>query len=113
MDDPACSLERLHTTYRHFPIVNQVLAGWRRIYERLLRPHFTSRPATLLDVGCGGGDIVRRLALWAQQDGLELRITAIDPDIRALAFVETLSSGVADRAEETDRVATGCEPRDR
>ena len=89
MDDPACSLERLHTTYRHFQVVNQVLAGWRRIYERWLRPHLASRPATLLDVGCGGGDVVRRLALWAQQDGLELRITAVDPDVRAMSYVET------------------------
>ena len=40
-------------------------------------------PATLLDIGSGGGDVPRMLARWAARDGLRLRITAIDPDPRA------------------------------
>ncbi len=45
-----------------------------------------TRETTLLDVGCGGGDVALALAGWAARDGLLLTITAIDPDARAFAF---------------------------
>ena len=89
MDDPACNLTKLHNTYTHFHTVNRFVAGWRRVYTHFLRPHLTGQPATLLDVGCGGGDVARRLAGWAQRDGVELHITAIDPDERALAYARS------------------------
>ena len=89
MDDPACDLTKLHNTYTHFRTVNQFVAGWWRAYTHLLRPHLTEHPATLLDIGCGGGDVARRLARWAQRDSIELHITAIDPDKRALAYARS------------------------
>lgn len=92
MDDPACDLSRLHATYRQFGVVNQMFAAWRAVYTHHLRPQLTGAPATLLDIGCGGGDVVRRLAAWAKQDGLELTLTAIDPDERALAYAQSQPS---------------------
>ena len=83
MDDPSCDARRLENTYRHFALVNRAIAGWRGVYKRLILPQ---RPARLLDIGCGGGDLARQLAIWAKRDGLELSITAIDPDPRALSF---------------------------
>ena len=92
MDDPACSLERLHATYRQFGAVNRIFAAWRSVYTRYLRPQLGGEPATLLDIGCGGGDLARRLAGWAQRDGLELHVTAIDPDERAFAYARAQPS---------------------
>ena len=87
MDDPDCDSAALDRTYRNFRLVNSVVAGWRPVYRRLLRPLLSvSEPRTLLDVGSGGGDVPRALARWAARDGLRLRITAIDPDDRAHAF---------------------------
>jgi 2-polyprenyl-3-methyl-5-hydroxy-6-metoxy-1,4-benzoquinol methylase len=85
MDDPTCDVKMLNATYRHFHVVNQFVAGWHRIYERYLRPHLTSG-SSLLDIGCGGGDVIQKVATWARQDGLELDITGIDPDVRALTY---------------------------
>ena len=92
MDDPGCSLSKLHATYRQFGVVNQMFAAWRTVYTHHLRPQLTGTPATLLDIGGGGGDVVRRLAAWAKQDGLELTLTAIDPDGRALAYAQSRPS---------------------
>lgn len=88
MDDPDCDRGMLENTYRIFESVNRVVSGWRRVYKRWIRPNLIGKPATLLDVGFGGGDVVRRIAVWAEQDGLPIEITAIDSDPRAMDFVE-------------------------
>jgi 2-polyprenyl-3-methyl-5-hydroxy-6-metoxy-1,4-benzoquinol methylase len=90
MDDPACDLQMLRNTYKQFFIVNQVLSGWRRVYERYLRAHL-SAGSSLLDIGCGGGDVLQQLALWTLQDKLTVQLVGIDPDARALEYARTRS----------------------
>lgn len=87
MDRPGCDPARLDRTYAQFGIVNRAVSGWRSIYRRRIRPLLSaSSVATLLDIGCGGGDVAVLLARWAARDGLRLEITAIDPDERAYRF---------------------------
>lgn len=87
MDKPDCDRTKLQRTYAQFPLINAVVSGWRGTYQRRIRPLLNATAeTTLLDVGCGGGDVARSLAKWAARDGLKLRITAIDPDERAFAF---------------------------
>ena len=73
MDDPACDPRALDTTYRMFGVINPLVASWRAVYVRDLRPVLRaaaaeSRPAAVLDVGCGGGDVARAVARWAARD---------------------------------------------
>ncbi|MCS5733927.1 class I SAM-dependent methyltransferase [Herbiconiux daphne] len=87
MDDPRCDPELLDRTYEQFRLVNSVVSGWHSTYRARIRPLLQPDvPATLLDIGCGGGDVARALAAWAARDGLPLQVTAIDPDPRALDF---------------------------
>ena len=89
MDDPACDLETLRRTYAQFGAVNRLVSGWEGTYKRFVRPLAASQPVHLLDVGSGGGDIPRKLAVWATRDGVALRVTAIDPDERATAYAQS------------------------
>ena len=105
MDDPQCDEATLFRTYRQFALINPLLARWRSVYARLIRPAMQPGvPATLLDVGFGGGDIPRALDRWARRDGFDLRITAIDPDPRTYRFAsawprsERIEFRVADTA---------------
>jgi 2-polyprenyl-3-methyl-5-hydroxy-6-metoxy-1,4-benzoquinol methylase len=112
MDLPDCDPRRLDNTYRQFAVVNRALGGWRRLYRRELHPIMTAGPgtATLLDIGCGGGDLAVMLARWAERDGLSLQITGIDPDPRAAAFASKRQPvrGVEFRqAHSTDLVLEG------
>ncbi|MEU8238368.1 class I SAM-dependent methyltransferase [Actinoplanes missouriensis] len=110
MDDPGCDLDRLERTYSQFTTVNRLVSGWQRVYRRWIRPRLDpDRPATLLDIGFGGGDISRALTTWAARDRLALRITAIDPDERALRHVHRLpAAGVRfEQASSADLVARG------
>ncbi|WP_229068821.1 class I SAM-dependent methyltransferase [Actinoplanes sp. DH11] len=110
MDFADCDPDRLERTYRQFRTVNRLVSGWRRVYRQMIRPRLDAeRPTTLLDIGFGGGDISRALAGWAARDRLVLRVTAIDPDGRALRHVRALpSSGVRfEQASSADLVARG------
>jgi 2-polyprenyl-3-methyl-5-hydroxy-6-metoxy-1,4-benzoquinol methylase len=111
MDDPGADLAALRRTYRQFRVVNRLVSGWRRRYRRDLRPLLSAdRETTLLDVGCGGGDVARALAGWAARDGLRLRVTGVDPDPRAYAYaVEGGDAGLVDLrcCSSTDLVAEG------
>ena len=87
MDDPTCDAQRLHNTYQQFHLVNQFLSGWDRIYNIYLKPRL-GVASSVLDVGCGGGDVLRKLAAWTKRDGLNVSFTGIDPDARALEYTK-------------------------
>lgn len=87
MDDPDCDPKRLDATLRRFGLVNRLVAGWDTVYRTRLRGLLASldRPARVLDIGSGGGDVVTHLARRAHRDGLEVHWTGVDPDPRAHA----------------------------
>lgn len=88
MDREDCDPVLLENTYRQFETINRLLSGWKKIYRNEIRPLLQKdQPNTLLDIGFGGGDVSVRLAKWAEKDGFDLQITAIEKDDRALEFV--------------------------
>ena len=103
MDDPSCDPRRLAATLRRFETVNRLISGWGGVYRSRLRPHLASlgRPARVLDLGCGGGDLLIRLARLAARDGLEVEWTGADPDARAIAVAqERRAPGVSFRCTD-------------
>ena len=94
MDDPDCDPVALAATLERFDLVNRAIGGWGRVWKRGIRPRLRSlgRPARVLDVGSGGGDVVARLATWAERDGLDVHWLGIDPDPRALEVARTRES---------------------
>lgn len=110
MEDPNCDEAKLFNTYRQFTYVNRAIAGWRRVYRKWLLPKLYGNSPTLLDIGCGGGDLVSMIAKWARTDGLPLDITAIEPDERAIKYLRTqeLSENISfRRATSSDLVSEG------
>lgn len=100
MDDPACDPALLYATYARFGAVNRMFSGWRVLYRRYLKPRMIPGGRyRLLDVGFGGGDIPYRLVRWAERDGAQLFVTAIDPDPRALLYARTLPTSPQVRFE--------------
>ena len=89
MDRNTCSPVLLENTYRQFSIINKLLSQWKRIYKKELRPLLDQKKTyTLLDIGFGGGDVPVQIAKWAFRDRIKLKVTAIDPDQRAIDFAK-------------------------
>lgn len=90
MDDPNCDLAQLRATLRRFGIVNQLVAGWGAVYRQTLRPTLAQlgRPARILDLGCGGGDLIASLSHLAQRDGFAVDWLGIDPEPTAIAVAQ-------------------------
>ncbi|KHK96616.1 hypothetical protein LK09_14940 [Microbacterium mangrovi] len=94
MDDPACDEERLSATLRRFAVVNRFVSAWSGTYRSTVRPWLAGlgRPARVLDLGCGGGDVVSQLATASERDGFEVSWVGADPDPRAIAVARERSS---------------------
>ncbi|MBO1900922.1 methyltransferase domain-containing protein [Leucobacter weissii] len=118
MDDPACDPVRLRRTLERFALVNRAVSCWGAVYRARLRPLLRrlDRPARLLDIGCGGGDVVRRLVRLARSDGFGVEALGIDPDPRALevaraaktmpgvSYEQARSRALVERGERFDLV---------
>lgn len=86
MDDPDCDPVRLRRTLERFSVVNRLVSGWDAAYRRHVRPALPSSPARVrvLDIGCGGGDVLRRVAGLVRRDGHRVEAIGIDPDPRSI-----------------------------
>ena len=77
--DGDCSYEDFRDCLRSLEQVNRWLMGYRPTLawlERLPRePHV---PVHIVDVGSGGGGLLRQIAGWARQRGMAVRLTGID-----------------------------------
>lgn len=90
MDDPLCDKTLLFNTYRHFKKINRFFSGWHFIYKRWIRPYaIIHGSCSVLDVGCGGGDVMLMLSEWAKKDKIKLHLHGIDPDPHAYAYLQT------------------------
>jgi len=90
MDRPDCDSVKLFNTYRQFNTINKLLSGWKMIFKEYLKPiiEANSGSAAILDIGCGGGDILQYLDQICRQEGFQVSFTGTDPDPRAKNFFE-------------------------
>lgn len=99
MDEP-CSFEELRACLRSIASVNRVTRayaptlGW---LERVLAGRLAgAEPVHIVDVGCGYGDMLRRIERWARGRGHAVRLTGIDlnPDAVRAAREATVGGGI-------------------
>lgn len=93
MDRPDCDQNKLFNTYQQFSRINHLLSGWQKNYANYIRPVIKNNngKASILDIGCGGGDIIRMMYHWTQKDGFDVQLTGIDPDRRSLDYLSGLN----------------------
>lgn len=92
MDRPDCDPELLENTYRQFTTINKLLSGWNGIYKDFIKPVLNDKQGkcSILDIGCGGGDIIRFLHELALKDGFDVEFMGIDPDNRSIEYLSSL-----------------------
>ncbi len=90
MDAADCDPIRLDRTLRRFTVINRLVGGWGRVVRREILPRLgdaqhSGIPVRVLDVGCGGGDVLRRVVRRLRRAGIDASGVGIDPDPRAIA----------------------------
>lgn len=91
MDEP-CSREELRACLRDLARVNRLTLGYRPLLDWLgSMASAAPGPLRILDVGCGYGDGLRRIAQFANTRGFSVELTGLDinPDTVAIAAEAT------------------------
>ncbi len=79
MMDGDCSYEEFRECLRSLEKVNRWLLGYRPTLAWLKRlPRKPLQPLHILDVGSGGGDLLRKIAIRLRQRGIVAQLTGID-----------------------------------
>ncbi len=77
--DGDCSYEDFRGCLRSLEQVNRWLLGYRPTLAWLKRlPRGSRDPVHIVDVGSGGGDLLRKIAAWARRRGIAVQLTGID-----------------------------------
>jgi 2-polyprenyl-3-methyl-5-hydroxy-6-metoxy-1,4-benzoquinol methylase len=94
MDDLNCEGEVVDQTLRELDFINRWLGGNEVTIDgvgRLLAGRDKSVSVTIADIGCGGGDMIHRLAAWSQRNGRSFNLTGIDANPGIVRFAEATS----------------------
>lgn len=89
MDEPHCSVPRLHRTLDQFTWINVWLSRYRSLLRRYVLRDMLQQPQRvwrLVDLGAGGCDITVWILREAARRGLRVKATALDCDPQIIAY---------------------------
>ena len=81
MDDFSSSGEVLRNTLDKIAIINKWLGGTHVIINglrKLLNNHPKEKALTIVDLGCGGGDLLRDVAQFGIRNGYSFKVIGVD-----------------------------------
>lgn len=94
MDDFALEGDALKLALDKIAQINQLLGGNRLTLKgvaKLLKNESDSTVITIVDVGCGNGDMLRKLADFAVLSGLNLKLIGVDANEFTVKYAVDLS----------------------
>jgi 2-polyprenyl-3-methyl-5-hydroxy-6-metoxy-1,4-benzoquinol methylase len=94
MDDFALEGDALKLALDKIAQINQLLGGNRLTLKgvaKLLKNESNSSVVTIVDVGCGNGDMLRKLADFGLQNNLNLKLTGVDANPFTVNYAIDLS----------------------
>lgn len=77
MDDLNTPENELRVNLRELETVNKYLGGYSVVLSALNKLKLNNG-ATIVDIGCGGGDTLRAISKWAKKEKKSIRLVGID-----------------------------------
>jgi 2-polyprenyl-3-methyl-5-hydroxy-6-metoxy-1,4-benzoquinol methylase len=78
MDQPGVPEYEIRQALRELEIVNTRLGGYSLLLNALSKIKLPECTISIMDLGCGGGDILRSIAKWAKRKNIQTLLTGID-----------------------------------
>lgn len=91
MDDLECSGEELNQTLRELKTINRWLGG-NHVTTLGIQRLINQKPQEryqLVDIGCGGGDMLRVISDWAEKQGLPIDLEGVDANPNTIELAKT------------------------
>lgn len=92
MDDPSLDAAAYTQVLHDLAQVNRVTMAYRPTLDFLARAIAGRHRFRLLDVGFGDGDMLRQIARWAAQRGIDADMTGIDLNANSIAAAQAATS---------------------
>ncbi|WP_299223397.1 methyltransferase domain-containing protein [uncultured Psychroserpens sp.] len=94
MDDMDYNGPMLHDALNKLAKINQWLGGNKVTIDglkKILKGHSKNKPITIIDLGCGGGDILRVISNFGRQNKYSFNLIGIDANKHTINYAESLS----------------------
>lgn len=94
MDDFSISGKILHKTLATLADINKWLGGNKvTLYglKKIIKYHPKNEPITIIDLGCGGGDILRLVSKYGRKEGYIFKLVGIDANKDAIGYARHMS----------------------
>ena len=94
MDDFSISGKILHKTLDTLANINKWLGGNKvTLYglKKVIKNHPKNVPITIIDLGCGGGDILRKVSKYGKKEGYIFKLVGVDANKDAVDYARELS----------------------
>ena len=93
MDDPTLDEDRLQAALKDVTLVNRYLGGQQITIDGI--NHFTSKfpqkTYTIVDLGCGDGAMLRKIAEYACKNKLDFQLLGLDLNAKSIALAKSKS----------------------
>lgn len=94
MDDFTVQGDLLTETLDQLARINRYLGGNQVTMnglKKILKDHPADKPLTIVDMGCGNGDLLRCIAEYGKKVGYDFRLIGIDANAHTVAYARKLS----------------------
>ncbi len=99
MDDFSINGDILHNTLDTLASINKWLGGNNVTInglKKILGSYPKNEPITIIDLGCGGGDMLRRISSYGKKEGYTFKLIGIDANKDAMIHARHLSKNYRD-----------------
>lgn len=98
MDDLSYEGEILNQTLRELDTINRLLGGNHVTLngiKKLIAPSL-DKTWKIIDVGCGGGDILKLIANWARKNNIKVELQGVDANPNVIKYAVENCSGYSE-----------------
>ena len=104
MDEPGVPAAEIKKAVHELGLVNKFLGGYNVIIDALEKINLNGKPKKILDIGSGGGDVLREISGWAKRKNKNVELTGIDRNPLMTSYASNTSSAYSNITFKTFNV---------